>query len=590
MNLDIRFKLLLTRPLFLFIFIEILNAQDGYSIPNNTALLFDNFFCYPLRQKQLSATEINLTGQILSCYAEWLMENQESDAKLIEYIHGIVGDAQTEKYLSIVNKSGIVIEGINGLRFFHNTFLEYFFAKHIVQYKESTIIEFLEAHVNNTRYREIICFMVGIISNENKQNVVLDYLQEHNLALFIKALNSRYKFSSTQTDKDYGYSKSYFTQIRDTYLQIIDTYFFKIKGFFFPFNLESDEENQKLKLIGKIDTVNYGISVNLVCAKNEDADIECSALTSVPKMYVGNDKQPTPIFSMSNNNGHYYFDLAALSLGLDSAREIAVNMIKDQLFKFIKDKTILDLNCPVLMVECIEDVLDHLRKRHLLPPQSVDLSLANNPDQVLAFLFANRDKPTIHSIGFHGPAINFELLYLYCYMLINMNKELNKLVLPKQDLNSPNPGGKKAFYFHCYSDEQLVNRVKKIVELTKSGYEELVLVHFPALYDQIINSTKYFFQYIKLNCSGTGWEISKTKISTSAQNKGVSVMITDSISGAWETSNDEKQILLEIGATEKDIISRSQGMLHEYFSENVLHNFIYRRLEADFKIIFEGKQ
>lgn len=575
-------RLLLTRPLFLFIFVETVTSQtqDEYSMPKNTTLLFDNFFRHSLRQKHVPKTEITLIEQILSYYAEWLMENQESDAKLIEYIHEKVGVNQTEKYMELMIKSGIMIQGIDGLRFFHNSFLEYFFAKRIVQYDECALIDFLGQHQNDDRYHEIICFIVGIISDKNKQNVVLDYLQEHNLALFIKALNSRYKFDRLQTDTEYNYAEAYFTQIQNTYLKLIDTYFYKIKTFFSPFYPSSNEENQKLKLIGDINTSTYFLNLKLVCVDKGDTDISL----------------------MSKNDVFYGYGLTASSL-LDSAREIAVRMIKAQFLKFINAKTIVNLNCHILMVECIEDAVDQLRKKRLLPPEFADISLSNNTNQVLEFLFAYRDNSTIcftdihrQTIVFGVPSqkITFELLYNYCSELINSGKEIAQFVLPKRDISDPKPRDNRFPYdYDFFSKEQLVKRIQKIIELSERGYEELILTHFPALFNKLVKSKGHYFQYVKIHCSGIEGGISKTIIATQTKENEIFVALDDSTSNwmdiGWQLSHDLKDVLTKIGATEKDVMYWSSEPFSYYLLENALHNFIYKRLEADFEKIFEGK-
>lgn len=246
LSLDLRFRKLLARPLFLFVFVEILNSQSGKIpiVPKNTAMLYDNYIKYSLRRKNITDTEISIVVQILSNYAEWLMSNQESDAELIKFIQNTAGTEQTEKYMEIIVRSDITVQGLNGLHFFHNTFQEYFFAKRIVQYSENEITDFLYANQNDEKFYEIICFMVGIISSENRQNLVLDYLQKRNLKLFIRAIKSRYKLDTNQIDKEYEYSYTYFNQIRNTYIEVIDTFFVKIKNLFFPFKWIHDKNSK----------------------------------------------------------------------------------------------------------------------------------------------------------------------------------------------------------------------------------------------------------------------------------------------------------------------------------------------------------
>ena len=296
---------------------------------------------------------------------------------------------------------------------------------------------------------------------------------------------------------------------------------------------------------------------------------------------------------MSSNDGSYYYDLDAVSLGLDSSREISIDMIKKQLFKIVKEKTVLDIGCNVLMVECIEDTINNLQRVNSLPRDFEDISLSRDPEKVLAFLSLNYDKPITHYAGFKRSPVDYGLLNIYCQMLLISGADLSELVLPKQDLTFFSHGkGLGSYLTDYYSDKQLLHRIRKVLELTQYGYEELVSTHFPELSNILCGTKNRFCNYVIVDRSGRDWGLSYMKISTPTRENEIIVTFKNSeLENAnfliSPLSEDVKKLLLKIGASESDILSRGQRVIHDYFSDDVLHSFIYKRLEVDLKQLFD---
>lgn len=594
LNLSKQFQDLLATPLFLYIVVEILNNQPDniFGIPKNKSKLFELFYRYPLKDK-FSAVEHNLLEEIFSKYAEFLIYNQESNAKLIEITQSVVGNNQCEKYFQLIIKTGIMVKGVNGYRFFHYTFLEYFYAKELSKKRQGEIEIFLDKYVNNKGYSEIICLLVGIISDSNKQNYVLDYLQLSNLPLFIRALESRYKFERFAVDTEYDYSYEYFLQIRNTYDALIKEYFVNVRNYFSPYTLDFNDKINKIKIIGKIDYEQLGINVKFEITTKDDEDVSYTKLEGHPKIYIGNSTTAISIFSMAMPGGNFYYNLKDLYLGIDSAREIALRILKKQLFELIDKKIVLDMDNKVLMAEAVEMVLEYLNKRKQLPEEIIGLSLYKNPKEVLDFFVINQNKPPIYDISFHGPKIPFVVFLVYCQILLSSQIDVKEILGVKRDLsyNDLYKQEKTCYSSDLYSDCRLLEAVKKVIMLTEQSYNELLEVKFDKLKEYMSHYKKYCYKIVWIERNQQyGAGVDEIDIKVDENKEGIE-LINGEKGANYPYINDErvKKKLSELGCTNNDIISGSSCVIHEFLKDGVFHERVYKVLKNDFEKILGKK-
>lgn len=595
LRLDNKFKSMLATPLFLYIVVEILNNQldNQNGLPANKSVLFEHFYRYPLKDK-LTIAELNLLEEIFAKYAEFLIYNQESDSKLIDIIQSIVGSNQCEKYYELMLKTGIMSKGTGGYKFFHYTFLEYFHAKELSKKSQQDIEMFLSKYTKDENYIEIICLLVGIIAESNKQNFVLDYLQKNNLPLFVKALQSRYKFDSNSIDIEYDYSYEYFLQIRNTYVELINRYFFKIRQYFFPYYMtDFDDKINKVKIIGKIDYEHLGINVKFEVTKKDDDDVEFTKLEGHPKIFVGNDTTAQSVFSMSTPDGTFYFNLKSLYMGIDSAREIALKIFKNRLFELIDKKIAFDMDNSVLMAEDIEMALDYLNRNNKLPVEVRGLSLYRNLNEVCSFFIGNRDKPEIRAISFHGSKIAFVVYAAYSVSLLASGVNINDLLPIKNDLKFTDLHKKGNGYYKCdlYTDANLQEAVKKVIILTEYAYKEMVNINFKELseYMSSYNQSIYKMLWIERN-EDYGASIEDININVSKDKCGLEIHINEKAPDfPYEKDEKVNQKLNELGCTGKDIISSSKCIVDLYMEDRVLHKRVYSLLKSDFEKLLGEK-
>lgn len=121
---------------------------------------------------------------------------------------------------------------LQGIKFYHKALQEFFVALKLSTLDEVNLANWLEQNVFNEKYDEVICYLTGILSNKGKQAFVLDYLESHNLKLYIITLKSRRNFSASETTFDYQYVQKYLAKIMKTYETIIQVFFNHIRHVF----------------------------------------------------------------------------------------------------------------------------------------------------------------------------------------------------------------------------------------------------------------------------------------------------------------------------------------------------------------------
>ena len=588
LRLDKRFISLLQIPLFLFLTVEILNNTDAYKLPANKSKLYELYFKYAFKRR---ATDIQMIyiEKILAKYAQYLMYNSESDEKLVEIIEEITSKSECEKYYALVIASGILVHGDIGLKFYHYTFLEYFYALQLAKYKEDEIIAFLERNYKEDKYFNIICLMVGIISDSNKQNIILDYLEEKDLTIYIRAVQSRFKFNKETVDEDYRYSNEYFAQIRRTYLTLINTYFVKMKDNFYPYNKHIGESGS-IKISGSIDYKAQGISVELDLVGDNEEVVEVSILNQHPQVYYNNQEESIAIFSLNSSDGYYYFNLNLLSYGLDSSREIAVQLIKSQIKDILKEKGSIDINrqSPAIMAEFVEDNLKYLKNHGNIPKEIKYISLYRNTYEVYMLFIENKDKVINRGSRIQPRNIPVCLLAYYSMLLKDIGQQIDEYLLVKGDIDYATLDTSSCTYLDLYTDKQLLKAIKQVLTLINISYRSIVEGVFNNLRDRMDNYYN-FIQIAWIERDENGEGISIFYIKTIKSYTEPIVFIGGKAPSYDEAENVIRKILTEEHIQYQGITHCTTSILYPYLQNGIVQDTVYKLLKKDLEKIFDDK-
>lgn len=154
---------------------------------------------------------------ILSGYAMYSFENGDRTEKFFEILNNACIGLNKEKIYEKIWKTGLMSRGLQGIKYYHKAIHEFFVAMELSTWDKGKLVAWLDKNVLNEKYEEVLCYLTGIISNQQEQNYILDYLETHNLKLFIKALKSRRNFDVVEMDLNFEYAQCYYTQILKTY-------------------------------------------------------------------------------------------------------------------------------------------------------------------------------------------------------------------------------------------------------------------------------------------------------------------------------------------------------------------------------------
>lgn len=203
---------------------------------------------------------------ILGNYALYSYENGDCTERFFEILDEACEGTDKQKIYEKIWKTGLIFDGVQGIKFFHKAIHEFFVAMKLSTLDVNKISEWLDKNVLNEKYDEVICYLTGIVSNQQKQNYILDYLEMHNLKLYVKALESRKNFDVVEQELNLDYAQVYYAQILKTYDIIVQTFFYNIRHVFDGYNINGTE---KVCLRGDISFASESITIEIYNGASE---------------------------------------------------------------------------------------------------------------------------------------------------------------------------------------------------------------------------------------------------------------------------------------------------------------------------------
>lgn len=267
----------------------------------------------------------------------------------------------------------------------------------------------------------------------------------------------------------------------------------------------------------------------------------------------------------------WYFNLEMLSYGLDSSREIAIDIIQNQLKKMMDKKVVFDRFIDVLLAEDIETTLKFIREE-LGMQNSENLTLYSNDIKALL--------EEMDNICSNNPLI--ENIRTMCLVLEKIKKDTSELLDIKPDL-TPIVDKKSFRVWDRYSEKQLVEKVRRILSLTNKAIQDICTKILPVLSTVYINSRKIGVIYRNSDIAG----VSLISVENNKDECAEAIIEyrEDSIS-AYPLDEYYLTKLKTIAKSERDILSSEDTLLHLYFEEEIFHQFIYREVQRLLKKLF----
>lgn len=557
-------------PLFLRMFISISKKEDKYKIPSNHAALFQEYIAEKMKVLSCSLYVETVIKSILGDYAMYSYEKGDCTEHFLGILNDTCVGLNKTKVYETIWKTGLIAVGLQGIKFYHKALHEFFVAMKLSTWNKDKLIDWLDNNVLNERYDEVICYLTGIISNQQKQNYVLDYLETHNFKLFLKALESRRNFDVVEVELNLEFAQKYYAQILKTYDTIVRTYFYKIRHVFDGYNIKGAG---KTCIRGDMSFIQKSIFMIIYDGAPGAKILDVTVSEENGTYMVTSDGTKVPINSSISTIGKLherYYNLDLLSYGFDSSREIAVDIIKNQISEAVKQQSVFDIDINVLLVERTEKELKKLRNKECMGKNRRDLSLyADDIEKIIGKV-----------IGLGTYNRDVDMIITFCKILkLRMNNADNFLDV-KPDLNL-NFGRHSYWYDELYSDAQLVKKVEKILILSNEAIKTITTDIIPVL--ETVRPTTRMIGIVHRKDRFAGVSYIRVKVCDDEETTPIIEFREDDIEIYPKLDSYYIDKLKQIGKSENSVLGSRSSVLRCYFGDNVFHDMIYGEIKNAFE-------
>lgn len=557
-------------PLFLKMFVSISKKEDKYRIPSNHAALFQEYINEKMNVLSCSLYDKTIIKSVLGNYAMYSFENGDSTEHFFEIMDNACTDLNKTKIYEKIWKTGLMSEGLQGIKYYHKAIQEFFAAVELSTWDRDKLTAWLDSNALKEKYNEILCYLTGIISNQQKQNYVLDYLEIHNLKLFVKALKSRRNFDVVEMDLNFEYAQSYYAQILKTYDSIVQSYFYKICHVFDGYSIKG---TGKICIRGCMNFTKKSISMIIYNGTSDAKSLDITVSDENGVYMAVADGTEIPINSSVFTAGHLherYYNLELLSYGFDSSREIAIDIIKSQITEMLEQKSVFDIEIDVLLAERIEKELKKLRNRRESQNNRQDLSLYSNDINYVI------DK--VNELGIYNQDV--DMITTFCKVLGLRMDNAESLLDIKEDLTLA-PGRHSYWFDELYSNEQLVKKVERILSLSNEAIQTITTNIIPVLSTVKPITRKIGIVHRKGKFSGVSYM--RVEVRENEDTTPIIEFGEDNIDIYPKLDPYYVNKLKEIGKSESNVLGSSSAVLDLYFREDVFHDQIYGEIKDLFK-------
>lgn len=574
---------LLRIPLYLNMFVEVVCASEDYAIPKNLAEMFQSFVQNSFGNKLSIPVKVKVQ-KVLAEYAHETLIEAESEEKLVE----ILEKHHADIFYPDIKRSGLLDNGNQGPRFYHKLMQEYFAAKAIAEYDEEKLDLWLKNYAKEKAYFEVLGFLTGILSNKERQNQVLDYLEKTDIHLYAKALRQRRNFSSSIEQVDDAYMCDYFSQMYRSYVNLIQVHFKKLQHFFDGYGPRFSDEKNVVCFDGKMDGNSGNIAVQIRMGTKDEAVIRCEMCGSLGMQIKVGDRVVESAVQAYTCRGEFAtywgYHLGMLAYGFDSAREIAFDMVKSQVMNLMKQRRGFDDCISVLLCEYLQKRLKALQRVSDFSEDKERLSLyKSSPDDIFECL----QKATSDSycvIGC-GKSVDIKEMMEVCLLLKNLcDNPVDFLdILPDKKWNHQSGGYHS---WDLYSDEQLIRKITFDIIKMQEALKKIVEQFFPRMNEsakqQLLN-----IRIIGYACRKDHNSFSCIYIKVKdGEDTTPIIQMTSSRKNFYPIDSTYGKILQQIGKSKQDVIGSMGSGIEHFFKDDLFHELIYEKMEDALKQLF----
>lgn len=475
-------------PLFLEIGIKVLSKEGKFS--HNKSTLFNSYIyqlCYGREQEKGTLNQDSNFYEMMLLIGKLAFEFFDSACISIEQFNRFFAQNRS-KYseITICDVFRIDIFKIDdGVWFSHKQFKEYFSAYYLVEhYNIKDNLDFYENLMQKESWQEVLIFVSGMIQNIEQQNLFFDILLENNLKTYIESVRYKNDLSeSLNSLSKQEYAKYYLETLCKSYLNLIKCYFENIDYLFEPMIGKYSPQNSEVCIVGGL----YDNQTNLTYwfdrLPNLKSRVKIIEEQDIPIEYKSmgqralHERRRTIVHSINLERAHF---------SGDSAREVAINLVRDNLLSIFKDKELKENN--YLLCERLKSVVDNDRT---LKGKTIPELVAWSDQYILNI------KTQLGDVEFSQiqriQCNNFDVIWLnhMAKYLMQAGVTFEDYILPESDRKLE----KGMMMWDLYSDKQKINRIRTFFHWNEISYLEMINMNFPKMMKYFKLAQDFPFKY-----------------------------------------------------------------------------------------------
>lgn len=536
-----------------------------------------------MRMKSMSCSPENRDRifAVLCEYAADSYVNGDSEERFLNWERSEIR-TQSESCTQI-EAAGFITRRSQTVHFRYSVFHQFFMACYLSGLSAEQLNIWMDAHKSDKRYDESICYLVGILANHCSQNWILDYLEQNNLRLYVKALAYGRNYAASEVNINFEYACHFFARVLRTYESIIQTHFDNIYRLFDGYSID---DTGKVCIRGNMNLRQRTLSVCMYNGSAEAKTLEV-VVSGGRGIYRIEDKTGVSFDfeeHMIRNRREYCYDLDLLTLGPDTAREIAVDMIRDQTMRAMDRKNIFDGHVDVLLAEYTESKLRRLRSKRW----------TGNSESILTLYTGDYDR-IIHRLEqLSVTNIEINVCASLTALIRSRADDVTELLDIRPDLPQTDLMLKQGRHSDrseaAYSDRQLLKKIQRIWTLSDDAIRRITTEIVPAL-----SAVRQPARKIGWVCRSDGFSgIRYIEVKTDEGEDISPILEFREDADRIDASGDLASVadlhgtgqLQRLGKCESDVLRERTSILQRYFGEYVFHSIIYREVKRDFERLF----
>lgn len=458
-------------PLFLDIGIKVISEKGEFS--HNKSALFTSYIyqiCYGREKEKGTLSRDTSFYEMLSLIGKLAFEFFDSAYISFEQFGKFFSKNKSEySEITICDVFRIDIFKIDGgVWFLHKQFKEYFASYYLLNtYCIEKHIEFYKELMLKEDWQDVLVFVSGLIENIEQQNLFFDMLLGNNLKTYIESVRLKNDLSeSLDLLDEQAYTKYYLETLYKSYVGLIKCYFKNIDYLFEPMIGTHSPQDSEVCIVGGLFDKKKKLIYWFDRSKEKNDKIK---IVEEENISLERKRMEERAMRECRTIILHSINLERARYSGDSARVIAINLVRDHLLKIIKNKKLQENN----YILC-ERLYSAIHSVSSLKGKSIPELVAWSNQYILDI---KKQLGNIEFVRIEYNRINVVWLNYVAKSLMHAGVSFENYLLP-----GPDQKFKKGMRrWDLYSDKQKINRIQTFFYWKEVSYLEMIDSNFPKM-------------------------------------------------------------------------------------------------------------